>query len=1018
MSSIQEALEKKEGPCVILAGAGTGKTHAIVEKIKYLIEQKVYEPRKIVCITFSNEAANNLLLRVQKIIPLPVNKEPIIRTFHAFSADILKAYGMKVGIPSTFKILDPDQAMVLLHRNLKVHVNYCQRYVSTIGTAKDLGISLKDLKGYVDQRFKQYASIDLTKHLENLNFELQTLHLRQSSSQKKSLLYEIKYVRQLLDMKKFVSAWGAYEKLKVKGNYQDYSDLNANVVALLSQFPEIAQDFSYVIVDEFQDTNKLQLDFLVKLASHRNITVVGDMNQSIYRFRGAYSKNMALFKKAFDVTDADVFTLARSYRSPNSILRVAHQLICKNYPTPEECFFVENAHQREGESVEVFALKDVREETRKVVELVQKQHEKGIPLEDICVIFRTHQYGRMIRRSLEYAGIPYCAVSKASLLKQTSVKTVHDYLVILDKLKRNGVGGEQAWWDLLYLMNFSPDDLMMLGKTIQSLSRQRKRTREQANESRKEQEERTFSLALLERLQTLELSDSGKHTVYILLEKIKLLLPLIDQPLSQVLQEIYRVSGILNEQKTLEEKEIMLNLQKFYEVAKTHEELYDSDVSNFLYYLEVLGNLGIEIETAKLEEVGVRLMTCHATKGLEYHTIILTNFAQGRFPIERYTGNSLIPIELLPEVREELQHASDEEAEQFIHRYERHHQLLEERRLAYVSFTRAKEKLFLTFAQEYGGKKSFPSLFLDEILYLKNPDISFVRDDATSYQEPEAELKTAFHFASALESQNFENVLTSLAQDNGGNKEKEKLRRLSPSALLLFDKCQKEFEYKYVYHMPERKTFSWEAMQLGSFVHLVLEKGVAGMFRKVDDFLQLGRQLRLNEEWSSVVWEEAETLVRVFFERNKEKYDTNTKTEQYLPLTLAGIDFMGFADRIDVRSDGVEIVDYKTGKTTIAPQDRDWQLGFYALAAQEQYGRVNKVVLDMLKQEKPLDFAFDEQGNATCVSSKWIPGFNLNDVKKQLVDTAQEIQKAYKEGFKACAIEKNCEFCNEYVYEM
>src|SRR3989338_1877935 len=112
------AITKTSGPCVILAGAGTGKTTAIVEKLRHIVKNNIYSPEKIVCITFSNEAANNLLVRVHKAIALQKNKEPIIKTFHAFSADLLRAYGTRIGVPPKFKILDPEQAMVILHRNL------------------------------------------------------------------------------------------------------------------------------------------------------------------------------------------------------------------------------------------------------------------------------------------------------------------------------------------------------------------------------------------------------------------------------------------------------------------------------------------------------------------------------------------------------------------------------------------------------------------------------------------------------------------------------------------------------------------------------------------------------------------------------------------------------------------------------------------------------------------------------------------------------------------------------------
>ena len=162
--------------------------------------------------------------------------------------------------------------------------------------------------------------------------------------------------------------------------------------------------------------------------------------------------------------------------------------------------------------------------------------------------------------------------------------------------------------------------------------------------------------------------------------------------------------------------------------------------------------------------------------------------------------------------------------------------------------------------------------------------------------------------------------------------------------------------------------------------------------------------------------QEAETLIKVFFERHKGRYNEKTKTEQYLPIQMDGIDFIGFADRIDFTSNGVEIIDYKTGKTNVSPKDRNWQLGFYAIAAQEKYGKVRKVILEMLKQERPLEFEIDEKGNAKCISSKFIEGFNINNIREEILITAHKVMGAFKHGFKPCAVEKNCDFCNEYVY--
>ena len=1003
----KEAIEKIKGPCIILAGAGTGKTYTIVEKIKYLIEKNIYEPEKIVCITFSNEAANNLSLRVSKIIGQN-EKQPIIRTFHGFSADILRKYGQRINIKTDFKILDPDQAKVILHRSLKVTPINCHKYISTIGTAKDLGIKLEDFQSFINKEISRYSNIDLQKRLEDLNFELQTLHLRKVHTQKKDIISEIKTIRRIIEIRRFISTWTAYAKLKIKGGYLDYSDLNKFSLELLEKNVEISSDYSYIIVDEFQDTNKLQLDFLAKLAPNRNITVVGDINQSIYRFRGAHSQNLNDFKKTFEVSDSDIFNLSKSYRSPNTVLRVAHSLIANNYQNKEDLFVVENFNSTEGEKIKAFELKSAKEEARKIVEIIKEQKKMGVPLEEICILFRAHQYGRVIKRALEEEDIHYYSVSKSSLLKQKSVKTAVDYLTIINKLKRKEKGGEQAWWDLIYQLEFTQADLIRIGKEIKLFSRKKDENSSDGKD--------VMSVHFFNNLDKLDLSQEGKLGTKVLVERLKLMLSFSDKPISDLIKEVYRISGIAQEQNTSEQKETILNLSRFYEIAKSHEELYDSELSNFIYYLSILEDLEIDIEAPQLEESGVRLMTCHATKGLEFKTVVICNLAQGRFPIERYVSNPLIPTEIIPEVKDELKSLGTDEKEDFVIRYEKYHQLQEERRLAYVSLTRTKENLFLTYAKEYSDKPSFPSQFLNEISYKSNPDIIFQEDLDQKYVDIGEKTKSLPSFSTALQYQNFPEVLNEIVNVNLDLNKEKSHKRLSPSSLLLFSDCQKEFEYRYVYNMPERKTFSWEAMRLGSFVHLVLEKGVRSGFKSREEFLQLSKELSLDEEWESIELVEAETLIKVFFERNKGRYNEKSKTEQYLPLSLSGIDFMGFADRIDFTDSGVQIVDYKTGKTSISPKDRNWQLGFYALAAQEKYGCVKKVILDMLKQDRPIEFEIDSSGNAVCTSSRFIDGFNINSVREELIEAAKLIQEAYKTGFKPCPIEKNCDFCNEYVY--
>ena len=170
----ETAITKTNDPCVIFAGAGTGKTYTIIEKLKHLIQKNIYEPEKIVCLTFSNEAVNTLKDRITKA--LPDKGEPLIRTFHSFCAELLKQQGGAINVPADFRILIPDEAKIMLHKNLKVHPLLCSKYVETMGVAKDLGITLEKINKYIENQKKKTYSEDLQKSVELTQFELNTRH--------------------------------------------------------------------------------------------------------------------------------------------------------------------------------------------------------------------------------------------------------------------------------------------------------------------------------------------------------------------------------------------------------------------------------------------------------------------------------------------------------------------------------------------------------------------------------------------------------------------------------------------------------------------------------------------------------------------------------------------------------------------------------------------------------------------------------------------------------------------------
>ncbi len=1023
------AIEKAEGPCLIMAGAGTGKTQTIIEKIKYLVNNKIYSPERIVCITFSNEAANNLLSRVRRELDSETEREPIIKTFHAFSAYLLREYGEKIGVDKEFKILDPDAGKIMLHSSFKINPSYCHKYISSIGSAKDLGIEIKEYEALLVKLLNGRSEEQIAREFEIAQFELQTLHLKSKenpdkystnsqnslmdNSEKRILINRIIHkkddksilvdrilgFKRIVELSKFLKMWKGYEKLKEKKNSLDYSDLNLLAIKLLRN-SRIFENFDYIIVDEFQDTNKVQIELLNEIAKKGNLTVVGDLNQSIYGFRGAYKGNLDIFKENFGVGKEDIYNLDLSYRSPNAVLRNAHLLISNNYRNKDDCFFVENAHGREGEKIKIYEMVDGKEEMRKVVEIIEEEISKGLKEEEICVMFRTHQQSRMLKKMFEERGIEYISVGKNSLLKQNSIKLVVNYLILLNGMK-NEKSNPEAWWNLFYDSGLEGEDLEKMGKLLKNPEKG-----ENINELLMNDDSR------------FDFSEEGRYLLRIIRERMKNLKEFKYSNLEELLEEIYRVMGVIDSENENNKEiwrfriiephfapkspidnleklatqstklSIIMNLNKFRDFVKAHSGLYEGSLESFIYYLDIMDKLDIEIDSAELEEKGVRIMTSHSTKGLEFKIVILTNMAEKRFPLLRISENILVPSELFPEFESGIE---DIEA------YKLGNLIAEERRLCYVSFTRAKEKLIMTYAKEYAEKKFLPSRFLNEIDFKNNKDIEFIQDFDSKYSSTEKELKI-------------------VSAENLVKKEKNIDKAFSPSALLTFLECQKMFEYKYIFNMPEKKTFSWEAIQLGSFVHLVLENGVKGGFRNVKDFIDLAKDYSSEEEWKDIALDESIFLIKVFFERNKNKYNEKSLTEQCLKMKKEGFSFVGFADRIDFLKDGIEIVDYKTGKSPIYGKDRDWQLGYYALAA-SGFGKVRKVTLDMLKHEKPIEFQIDENGNALEIINKRV-SFNIYEVEKELLETAREISKAYSKGFKACPIEKNCEFCNEYVYRL
>ncbi|MGE0792666.1 MAG: ATP-dependent helicase [Candidatus Woesearchaeota archaeon] len=1043
----EKAILKTEGPCVILAGAGTGKSHTIRQKIKHMVDINLYKPADILCLTFSNEATNSLRKKISE--DLNSFENVTVKTFHSFCGDILREHGHKIGIDAGFEILLEDDAKIFLHKYYKVEPYWASRYVKTISSTIDLEIEFEEVKKHRD---KLFSEIDDVNKYDEIYFNLQTLHLKDIPSQEKSQLKKeyVNFIKKFNEWKKFddyLKSYDNYIQFKKERNYLDFADLNYYVLKLFRMFgsDEYVDKFKYVFVDEFQDTNKLQFELIEYIAMHKNITVVGDMNQSIYGFRGSYKDSFNDFIKHFNVTDDDIIKLDLTYRNTNNISKVSHKLIQNNYENPEDCLFIKNADDIDGDKVNIVSLKNMDEEARYIADVVDEKIKQGVSMKEIYVLYRTHKQSEIIKQALEMKNIPVITSGRTNMLQRREIKTAIAYLSVLNNLYTRTGTGEQAWWDFFHYQNtLSPIDSLKIGRKL-------KKSRDNEGKSIDE--------LLLETLD-IDISSNAKKIVSRIIDSLHKTLKVSNKPLPELILDIFEISGLnraFTYERTAYNVECLMNLKKFYSLAENFYKLHEKGLDKFIEYLEIIDKLGVNVDSSKIVKVdAVKMMTIHASKGLEAEVVIISNLAEKRFPLDRTSNEPLIPRHLRPHLKDLVnewisQGLSEKEIEEKIKNEDALSLEVEERRLCYVAMTRASKELFMTYARSYNNEEdsALPSIFLEEIEFSKNENVNFVMDDeeksfilspTSSFEIYKKDLKK--QLIEHLDTEDFKTLLERLMYyvacrekevvdfktllsefEFDMNQLKEYIDRVEKdSSLLVFDKdftfsptsisafleCPKKFELSKLLNMPERGAFGESAASFGSFVHQVLENGVSKGFVSKEEFISEAEKLRVNEDLDRV-----NKMIDVFWERNKDKIK-NSSVEVPLSLDLEGYKFFGFADRIDENSDGLEIIDYKTGKEP-DKLHREIQLGFYALALMAKGKDVSKVTLEMLNCEKPV--SFKNTGNGCFVDDigRAHP-FNVNAVRETLLRTCKEIEKCYQTKFECVEDEGKCMFCGYKFY--
>ena len=598
----RKAAETLEGPVLILAGAGSGKTRALTYRIANLIAHGI-PPYAILALTFTNKAAKEMKNRIEQLIGSEVT-DMWVGTFHSICVRILRRDIEKIGYSRSFTIYDEDDSVKVCRESLKEL------------DIDDKTLPPKEVRRYISDAKNKMLTADEWFAKGPKDYRCQRIH----------------------------DVFVRYEAKLKNANALDFDDLLFKTLQLFVDHPPVLdyyrRKFRYIHVDEYQDTNQTQYQ-LVRLLSmtNRNLCVVGDDDQSIYGWRGADIHNILDFEK--DYPEAAVIKLEQNYRSTANILDAANQVIAHNSGRKEKTLWTETAP---GESILLFRAGDEREEAAWVCERVKQLHEKQYAYSDIAVLYRTHAQSRVLEEMLTRAGIPYKTFGGPRFYDRKEIKDILAYLRLL----------------------VNHDDNVSLERIINTP----RRSIGDSTVDALREHALMLHQSLYDSVRTPPESLSSRprkciQDFYTLMEGLEK--ERNGMPLGDFMQLVVDKTGLISQFKgeTSEENlERIQNMKEFIGAARQFaNESEEPTLEAFLENVALVTDLDREGEAPQY----LTLMTLHSAKGLEYRAVFIAGLEEGLFPNNRS--------------------ASDPE------------RLEEERRLCYVGITRAKERLFLSYAK-------------------------------------------------------------------------------------------------------------------------------------------------------------------------------------------------------------------------------------------------------------------------------------------------------------------------------
>lgn len=632
-----EAVQHINGPLMIVAGAGSGKTKVLTTRIAHLLNQGV-DAFNILALTFTNKAAKEMKERIEKILGNSEARNLYIGTFHSVFAKLLRAEADKLGYPNNFTIYDTDDAKSIIR-----------------GIVKEMNLDDKHYKAnYI------YNRISAAKNslIDPATYKQDTFIQQEDARSGRPLIGDI---------------YNKYAHRCFRNGAMDFDDLLFKMFVLLTNFPEVLAKyqhrFKYILIDEYQDTNLAQYQIIKMFgAVHENICVVGDDAQSIYSFRGATVQNILQFQDDYD--DVHVVKLEQNYRSTKSILTVANQIISNNKHQIPKDLWTDNSI---GDKIKLVRTLTDNDEGRFIADAIAEMKLRNhYANKDFAILYRTNAQSRSFEESLRRMNIPYKLFGGVSFYQRKEIKDFLAYLRLIvnqqdeENLKRiinypvRGIGkttierlmvvanqNDRTMWDIMHY----PDAVGLKGAAPSAISQ---------------------FVTMIESFQTMLQKENaydvafavGKHT--------------------GLVKELYNDKSVEGLARYENVQELLNSIKEFTETPDEEGELRDKTLGSYLQQITLLTDAD---ESNDEDQDAVKLMTIHAAKGLEFPCVFSVGLEENLFP----SAMSM---------------------------YDRA-DLEEERRLFYVSVTRAKEKLWVTYANSryrFGNLvQNEPSRFIDEI---------------------------------------------------------------------------------------------------------------------------------------------------------------------------------------------------------------------------------------------------------------------------------------------------------------